>query len=191
MLLDKAEQMESISVLYSDPLCSSQIQRSLFNLFEALNTWHREIIVLCIGTDRSTGDSLGPLVGTRLKEMDVRGIDVYGTLSQPVHAVNISDTIELIRARKNSPAVIAIDACLGRAERVGYINVRPGSLCPGTALRKTLPSVGDLHISGIVNIGGYLEHLVLQNTRLNLVFTMADKIAHGIAGFSNLNHPRR
>ncbi|NLB18867.1 MAG: spore protease YyaC [Syntrophomonadaceae bacterium] len=177
--------------MYSDPLCSSRIQRSLFNLFESLNSWNQEIIVLCIGTDRSTGDSLGPLVGTRLKELDVRGVEVYGTLSQPVHAINISDTIAQIQARKTNSTVIAIDACLGKAERIGYINVRPGSLCPGTALRKTLPSVGDLHISGIVNIGGYLEHLVLQNTRLNLVFAMADKIAHGIAGFSNLNLSRR
>ncbi|NLL31337.1 MAG: DUF1256 domain-containing protein, partial [Clostridiales bacterium] len=28
---------------------------------------NREIIFLCIGTDRCTGDSLGPLVGHKLK----------------------------------------------------------------------------------------------------------------------------
>ncbi len=28
---------------------------------------NRDIVILCIGTDRSTGDSLGPLVGYKLK----------------------------------------------------------------------------------------------------------------------------
>ncbi len=29
---------------------------------------NQEIIILCIGSDRSTGDSLGPLIGYKLKE---------------------------------------------------------------------------------------------------------------------------
>ena len=32
----------------------------------------RQVVFLCIGTDRSTGDSLGPLIGSRLEAEDRR-----------------------------------------------------------------------------------------------------------------------
>jgi len=77
--------------------------------------------------------------------------------------------------------MIAIDACLGRLESVGAIVMDRGPVKPGTGVNKTLPPVGDLHITGIVNIAGYMEYLVLQNTRLSLVFRMARVIAGSIA----------
>ena len=44
-------------------------------------------------------------------------------------------------------------------------------------MNKKLPAVGDLHIHGIVNLNGFMEFFVLQNTRLSLVMKMADVIA--------------
>jgi len=44
-------------------------------------------------------------------------------------------------------------------------------------VNKDLPPVGDIHMTGIVNVGGFMEYFVLQNTRLNLVVKMADIIA--------------
>lgn len=175
----------SLSIPYSDPFCSERITESLSAIFLSLNNSRRERVILCIGTDRSTGDSLGPLVGTRLKQLWLPGLKIYGTLEQPIHAVNIGDEIESIKVRHRDPIIIAVDACLGKSDRVGYINVRAGSLFPGTALKKSLPGVGDMHISGIVNVGGYLEHLVLQNTRLGVVFAMAEQIAQGLCGFAH------
>ena len=55
-----------------------------------------------------------------------------------------------------------------------------GSLQPGTGVNKKLPSVGEIFFSGVVNIGGYLEYLVLQNTRLSHVMKMADCIVQAI-----------
>jgi len=141
---------------------------------------HREIVLLCIGTDRSTGDSLGPLVGTRLVRLNIPRAFVYGTLESPVHAANLVRTLADISSRHGDPFIVALDACLGRSERVGYINVRPGQIHPGSAVKKDLPPVGDLHISGVVNVAGFLEHLVLQNTRLYLVHQMAEVIAAGL-----------
>src|SRR5690625_6089077 len=60
---------------------------------------------------------------------------------------------------------------------VGCLITRVGPLLPGAALNKTLPSIGDMHITGVVNIGGFMEHSVLQNTRLSVVVDMANKIA--------------
>ena len=75
------------------------------------------------------------------------------------------------------PFVIAIDAGLGKQSSVGYIDVKKGPLKPGTGVNKKLPEVGDMHITGLVNVGGYMEYLVLQSTRLSIVFKMAEIIS--------------
>ncbi len=163
-----------------DPLCFSKMERSLGSLLRDYNRdKKREIVYLCIGTDRATGDCLGPLVGTRLQSL-LRTAHVYGTLEKPAHATNLDQYLDKIKSEYQDPLLIAIDACLGHADRIGFINIKRGSLKPGTALRKVLPEVGDFHVSGVVNIGGFLEHMVLQNTRLYLVYRMADIIAKGL-----------
>jgi putative sporulation protein YyaC len=139
-----------------------------------------ELIILCIGTDRSTGDSLGPLVGSKLADLGIASAMVFGTLDFPVHAVNLHQTITQIQSQYQKPFIIAVDACLGRFENIGYISIKEGSLQPGTGVNKNLPAVGDLQIVGIVNVGGFMEYMVLQNTRLNLVMKMADIISQGI-----------
>ncbi|MNE77605.1 hypothetical protein D3C80_1739330 [compost metagenome] len=40
--------------------------------------------------------------------------------------------------------------------------------------------MGDISIYGIVNVGGFMEYMVLQNTRLSLVMRMADEIITAI-----------
>lgn len=55
-----------------------------------------------------------------------------------------------------------------------------GALHPGAAIHKQLPSVGHIHITGIVNVSGVLEQLTLQTTRLSTVIFLADKIVQGI-----------
>lgn len=37
-----------------------------------------------------------------------------------------------------------------------------------------------MHITALVNVGGYMEYLVLQSTRLSVVIKMANIIAHAI-----------
>ena len=43
-----------------------------------------KVLFLCIGTDRSTGDSLGPLIGYKLTECGVANARILGTLEKPV-----------------------------------------------------------------------------------------------------------
>jgi putative sporulation protein YyaC len=138
------------------------------------------IVILCIGTDRSTGDSLGPLVGTLLKEKNIIGPKVFGTLDEPVHANNLNKTLQDIKNNVKTPFIIAIDACLGKLDHVGYINFGPGPLKPGAGVNKSLPEVGDVYLTGIVNVGGFMEFFVLQNTRLSIVMKMANVISQGI-----------
>ncbi|MDD2553928.1 MAG: spore protease YyaC [Desulfotomaculaceae bacterium] len=138
-------------------------------------------VLLCIGTDRSTGDCLGPLVGSKIDRLQQDFFEVYGTLNNPVHASNLKDTLEKIHNKYNNPLIIAVDACLGRIENVGCINLGDGSLRPGAGVSKSLPPVGQIHITGIVNVGGFMEYMVLQNTRLNIVMRLADTIANGLS----------
>ncbi|NPV92449.1 MAG: spore protease YyaC [Firmicutes bacterium] len=165
-----------------DPFSAIRLSDSLQRHLQRLDQERaRSVVAVCIGTDRSTGDSLGPLVGSKLNRMRLPYLSrVAGTLDKPVHATNLKQTLEEIAGEFESPLILAVDACLGRLESVGFITLAPGALQPGAGVNKTLPPVGDLHISGIVNVGGYLEFMVLQNTRLSLVMRMADRIALGI-----------
>lgn len=133
--------------------------------------------VVCVGTDRSTGDSLGPLVGTMLSRSSFPGV-VIGDLDNPVHAENLSDTAARLSAQ--SGIVLGVDACLGTRQEVGSVMVRPGPLRPGLGVKKKLLPIGDLYIAGVVNVGGFMEYMVLQNTRLSVVMRMAQAIAAGL-----------
>ena len=143
------------------------------------------VLFLCIGSDRSTGDSLGPLVGYKLEQRS-NGPLLLGTLRRPVHAINLEETICRIRDQYADHVVVAIDASIGRREHVGYITVGLGALRPGLGVRKNLGAVGDVHITGIVGCGGAWEPLLLQNTRLSVVMELADCIYEGICACSIL-----
>mgnify|MGYP000430481529 CR=1 FL=1 len=165
---------QHIRAHYNDKQGMSYLQIMLGNhLIQAKN---REVILLCIGTDRSTGDSLGPLTGTKMKQMYLPGFTVVGTLDQPVHAENLQATIHKIKLTYSNPYIIALDACLGSLESVGFITLSEGPLKPGTAVKKELPAVGEIHLTGIVNINGFAQYMVLQNTRLHIVWQMSDAI---------------
>ncbi|HEX6593326.1 MAG TPA: spore protease YyaC [Bacillota bacterium] len=164
------------------PIRSCYEDPTIINTFsQRITSWlpkaPREYVITCIGTDRSTGDSLGPLTGTFLTEMKLKHMTIYGTLHHPVHATNIHDYIDKIRKNHRKPFIIAVDACLGRASSVGHLIAAKGPLQPGAALSKPLPKIGDLNIVGVVNLSGYMEYSVLQNTRLSIVSDMANKIA--------------
>jgi DNA-binding LacI/PurR family transcriptional regulator len=81
----------------------------------------RPIVFVCIGTDRSTGDSLGPIVGTLLEEKGLRTFYVYGTLDEPIHAVNLSENY--IREIKELKQVVPFVTCGAEAERFGCTGI--------------------------------------------------------------------
>lgn len=146
---------------------------------------HKEIphiVVLCIGTDRATGDCLGPLIGNHLSQA-VGNLPIYGTLKNPVHAVNLEDTINQIYREQNNPYIIAIDASLGIPEHIGYATLCRKPLSPGKGVNKKLPAIGNLSITGIVNIAGFPNSVLLQSTRLHTVMTLADCIGTALSSY--------
>ncbi|NHN33000.1 spore protease YyaC [Paenibacillus agricola] len=155
-----------------------------------------QLMFVCIGTDRSTGDALGPLVGSMLEEAGYP--HVQGTLQNPLDASNLLQRLENVRtvqpARKAQTAktaktaqaaltsrkVIAIDACLGQPSSVASYQVSNQPMEPGKSVGRALPLVGDYSIAAIVNINGGNQYALLQSTPLYRVMTMAKEIASAI-----------
>ena len=138
------------------------------------------VMFLCIGTDRSTGDSLGPLVGHKLRRQRLKGAAVIGTLDKPVHAMNLELYIRYIQAHYSRYVVVAIDASVGSLDHVGYATLGRGALQPGLGVSKELEAVGDISITGIVGAGSR-DPVMLQSVRLSMVMKMADCICESIS----------
>ncbi|UHA75376.1 spore protease YyaC [Paenibacillus sp. 481] len=171
--------IDSCKIAHNEPSARDLLIRSCMDHLQ-LRQPHQTLTIVCIGTDRSTGDCLGPLVGTKLARYESTSFSVLGTLQNPVHAMNLQDTIDHLHGRDPDTFIIAIDACLGQSSSIGHIQVHKGPVRPGAGVNKQLPPVGDMHITGIVNVGGFMEYFVLQNTRLHLVMNIADVIADAI-----------
>lgn len=160
----------------NDQRSRAEMCGQLVDLIERRESKSGDIVVLCIGTDRATGDALGPIAGTILSDRDT-GFKIYGTLRHPVHALNLREHINRIYSESRSPTVIAVDASLGRQPDVGLVTLSDGPLLPGIGVNKRLPAIGDISITGIVNLSGKPGMSLLQSTRLYTVTRMAEYIA--------------
>ena len=105
------------------------------------------VLFLCIGTDRSTGDSLGPLIGYKLKEKELEHLEILGTLERPVHAMNLDTYQMILKLRYPRHVVVAVDASVGNLEHIGFITLGKGALKPGLGVSKELRAVGDIFIT--------------------------------------------
>lgn len=162
---------------YTSPIKFGQTLSCL--LREQLHS-SRMLIFLCIGSDRATGDALGPIIGHKLMPFSGQRYAVYGTLENPVHAKNLATVVDQIHSRYQNPYIIAIDASLGTQAHIGYYTLGIGSIKPGAGVGKELLSVGDAFITGIVNLSGLLDRMLLQTTRLHTVMSLAERIYQGI-----------
>ncbi|WP_244226508.1 spore protease YyaC [Paenibacillus protaetiae] len=153
-------------------------QNGLFAFLELIADGYPDrsaVAFLCIGTDRSTGDSYGPLVGMMLKE---RGWpNVVGTLEQPCDALSYETAVHSLA---NAGVIIAVDACLGKPGSTGKYICTPGALKPGEATKAGLPSAGHYSIAGIVGENGPKPYWVLQTASLYQVLQMAKLTADAI-----------
>ncbi|HEY8444686.1 MAG TPA: spore protease YyaC [Bacilli bacterium] len=137
-----------------------------------------DLLFFCIGTDRSTGDSLGPFIGTFLKGLGY--INVMGTIDEPIHAMNLDEYISKVPKEK---IVIAIDAAMGEYKNIGNIYLKSGSLFPGSALKKDLTPIGDFNISVVLcedQRFPFLNFKTVSNVRLKNVIKLAKTITESI-----------
>lgn len=142
-----------------------------------------DIIFVCIGSDRSTGDSFGPIVGSLLQALGFP--HVIGTLEEPLDAYAVeSQANALINEQK---LIVAIDACLGQDKMVGQLLLKYGPIQPGAATGRRLPLIGHYSIAGVVNQLGPKAYWKLQNTSLQLVLQMASSLRLAVCETWQLN----
>jgi putative sporulation protein YyaC len=161
--------LNKVRIHYKDPLAYYEVALFLKDYVDE-NT-----IIVCIGTDRCIGDCLGPLVGTMLKENSFP-LPVFGTISEPIHALNLEKRLSEIKAAHSKANIIGIDACLGDSDCIGEIQGRDYPIHPGKGVGKTLPDVGEYSIIGIVDSSDNNELFTNRTIRLNLVMEMAKVI---------------
>ncbi len=140
-------------------------------------------VILCIGSNKVVGDSLGPRVGDILREKYNAPAFVYGGLKSPVNGINYYEYYKFLKEKHKECLVIAVDACVGNRDEVGKIKYCTDGLRAGEALGKSLPRVGDVGVLGVVceRSGDNLKSL----TRVNPIFiaNMSEKIAYNILRF--------
>ncbi|MDD4036032.1 MAG: spore protease YyaC [Bacilli bacterium] len=170
------------SVYYNDINASEKIGDHLYTLLLNLleSKKYKTIKVICIGTDRSSGDCLGPLVGTFLSEnLDIEYLDILGTVDDPVHAGNIENICNDIR---DDDLVIAIDASLTEVKvNVGNISIGLGPIKPGSGVGKDLPEIGDVNIYTIIGLlesDAYDNFCNLINMNLNEIYNVAGVVSN-------------
>ena len=138
------------------------------------NAANRSPIIVCVGSDLVLGDSLGPLVGTLLKQKGV-GTYIYGTLNCPITAKEIEYAKTYLKQLHPESFIIAIDAAVGASDDIGLIKLQNKGLRPGLGVNKSLGEIGDVSIIGIVATKTFQNYSLFNTTRLNLVYKMATK----------------
>lgn len=145
-----------------------------------------DYVFLCVGSDKITGDSFGPIVGTNLEKSFknfYNNIRIIGTLERPVSGVNLEKTVKEIYNTYEKPCIIAVDAALSKKEDIGRIIVSEAKMKFGTGTNKKVIQIGDISIKGIVakdcKIPKY-NFNELQTTSLNIVMKLANITSDGI-----------
>lgn len=139
-------------------------------------------VLVCVGSDLAIGDSLGPIVGSMLK-YKTQGLRVYiyGTLAAPVTAKEIPYMQTFLKETHKGSQILAIDAAVGEKGDIGLIRVTDTPLMPGAGANKKLGALGDIAVMGIVAEKSLSNYGLLNSTRLNLVYTMAEIISEGVS----------
>lgn len=149
------------------------------DFFREENIKKEEVIIVCIGTNRTqTIDCLGPFVGSILKEDKEFHIPVYGTMVEPIHALNFTKSITEIRNLHPNSKIIAIDAALTSEEKIGGISINKEPILPGNAVNKKIQGIGNYSIKGFVAPNGI--NVIEYNTDLKFIIAMANTIAKGL-----------
>ncbi len=148
-------------------------------------------IVLCIGTNKVIGDSLGPTIGDLLIMRYNINAYVYGHTAKPVNGKNYNDYIKHIHLHHRRSLVIATDACVGSIKDIGKIKCSLKGIKAGGALQKEYGNIGDIGILGVV-AGAQRDNLaVLSNVDALLIKRMSTSIARIIIKLvANINSVR-
>lgn len=136
----------------------------------------RSFSVLCIGCDNILSDCLGPLCGTYISE--ACGIPVFGTLSKPVDANNLSFFLDRIRYFYPDEPLITIDSMKSTCGGFGNIMLINGGVLPAAERKLFSCKAGDYSIAGITK--SETDFSVQKQASLSQIDEMASTIAKAV-----------
>ena len=142
------------------------------------------IIILCIGTDKIIGDSVGPIVGSKLKSIENEYIKIYGTVGNNLDFLNTKKVVEEIYAKFENPFIITIDAALSKERETGEICISDGYIKVGNALDKSICFYSNINIKCVVGKYYKLDKKMNINTLKNVnkeeIYNMTEIVSNGI-----------
>ena len=156
-----------------------QLEENILDLTEE----YSNIIILCIGTGKIVGDSIGPLIGKNIKFLEDKYIKIYGDLDNTINFRNAKEIITEIYEQFEKPYIITIDAALGSKDNIGQIILNKGYIKIGKALEKNICFYSNINIKCIV---GKSTNLKISNINelnkvsINTINTMASIVTCGI-----------
>jgi putative sporulation protein YyaC len=167
---------------YLEKRAPAYLSQHLIKHFFKYHPSAAEIVIICIGSVKLQGDSLGPMIGSYLCEQLSKRerIHIYGTVEQPIHALNLLKTISHTAEEHGNGYIIAIDGCLGQFYKIGTLQLVDAPLEPGVGVGKQLPSIGHIHLKGVVNHYGSLGPKVLENTSISFIQDTAKIMGNSI-----------
>lgn len=170
-------EISTLSTLSAPSQEEAELARYVSLLFNAITSKECEqIVVVCFGTNAISGDALGPMVGTLLREKYNLPAFVYGTEDSNVNGKNMSQWLDFIKNAHKGARFVAVDASVGAKDKIGQIVVREDGVCPSGVTGKK-ERFGDIGILGVVakNEGDTLMRLMCVSPLE--VSKLADKIS--------------
>ena len=158
---------------YDDP----ELAPLIGGMFRAVaDMGERPVVVVCFGTTAISGDSLGPQVGSMLRDVYNVPAFVYGTEEHSVNGKNMAQWLAFIKAVHEGAIFIAVDASLGSREKVGQILLRNDGVCPA-AIKGKKARFGDVGILAVVAENG--DDPLMRLMAVSQVYVA--KLAHKIS----------
>ena len=118
------------------------------------------IDIVCIGTTKAIGDSVGPLVGTALhsllKDYDV---NIIGTVDDQVNGATLFEKLKEVR---QGSTIIAVDAAITTDNSlIGTYERIEGSLHPGAGIDKVTTDIGNISYKAYVMSADVPEYMIM------------------------------
>ena len=111
---------------------------------------YSHLVFLCVGTNKVAGDSVGPIVGNNLKELENQYLQIYGTMENTLNFRNAKEIIEKVYHDFKNPYLVTIDAALSPTSHKGEIILSEGYIKIGKALQKSICFYSNVTIKCVV-----------------------------------------
>lgn len=137
-------------------------------------------VIICIGSDKISGDCVGPLTGVALREkLNIKAF-VYGTTENAVHGKNLAAYLAFIQSVHQNNPIIAVDACMSDCHRAGEIKVIKGGVHPQRALTRRKNPVGNLGVLAVVSKTSANPLSALMSVAIDDVEKLSNKVAFAL-----------